>query len=98
MNWLNRAMTTLARARRASSVSTPSLAIRPAAEKLSGAITAAPRPSRVNPATATGHVGAATTTARAVAETTAAARSTGTGPKRVTSQSPDRRITRVASR
>ena len=73
-------------------------AIRAAAEKDSGAITAAPAPSRVKPSTATGQVGANTTTASAADETTAPTRSTRTTPCRATSASPANRKTRLARR
>ena len=73
-------------------------AYKTAAEKLSGAITETPAPSRVKPSTATGQVGAVTTTSRAREATTAPERRTGTAPYRATRESPDSRSTRLATR
>jgi hypothetical protein len=91
LNWLNRAIT-------ASTLACSPPAIRAAAEKLSGAITETPAPSSVKPSTATGHVGAVTTTSRASDAATAPVRSTGAAPYRATSESPASRSTRLATR
>ena len=91
MNWLNRAITASTRA-----WSPP--AMRAAAEKDSGAITETPAPRSVKPSTATGRVGAVTTTTSASEATTAPTRRTSTAPYRVTSESPASRITSEATR
>ena len=64
MNWLNRPITTSTRACRITAGTSGPPAIRAAAEKLSGAITATPMPSRVKPTTATCQVGEKTITNR----------------------------------
>ena len=98
MNWLNRPITTSTRACRIAAGTSGPPAIRAAAEKLSGAITATPRPSRVKPTTATCQLGEMTITNSDAEATTAPARSTGTGPNRATRPSPASRITSVARR
>ncbi|MFI6425114.1 hypothetical protein [Promicromonospora sp. NPDC050880] len=76
----------------------PPAAIRPAAEKLSGATSATAAPSTVKPATATCHVGASTTSASAANATTAPTRSSTVTPNRVTSAPPVSRTTMDVTR